>query len=114
MPMVWMRKNEHHKTRFHRSSTCRQLRKRPSRGEPHDLIEVDLDEVDVRPCLTCYPDAPRYDLLKRYCQICDSRHPCEHNGGVAISRRGHGYSFYVWPDANSMPYYRRQARQQSA
>jgi hypothetical protein len=66
---------------------------------------VDLSEVYVRPCQICYPDAPRTEVLHTYCPVCDSRHPCEHNGAVLVTT-----SFWqrrwVWPDCNQMPYYR--------
>ena len=114
MVTVWMRDDQFgRRTRFHRVPTCRQLQKRPSRGEKNDLIQVDLKDAGVRPCLTCYPDAPRYNLLKRWCEVCGTRNACEHNGGVLITDR-RGRRFWVWPDTNQMPFYRRQNKQQSA
>jgi hypothetical protein len=106
MPTVWMRENVKNQTRFHRTPYCRQLRKGPSRGTPHELIELDLNDVAARPCKTCYPDAPRIKILKTYCTICESRIACEHNGGVLIHRRVTGWPQYIWPDSNQMPYYR--------
>lgn len=105
MPTVWMRVDPKFRTRFHRSPDCRQLRKNPSRGDHHELIAVELSELGVRPCKTCYPDAPRIKILKTYCAICESRYACEHNGGVLIRDRG-GRRYWVWPDTNSMPLYR--------
>lgn len=106
MTMVWIRADPYHETRFHRTTTCRQLRKRPASGEPRPLLEVDIHDVDVRPCLTCYPDAPRLKLTKRYCEVCDSKSPCQHNGGIKVTGRA-GHRIWVWPDSPSMPYYRR-------
>jgi hypothetical protein len=105
MPMVWMRERSRNRNRFHASPDCRQLRKKPAYGEAHPLIAVDLNEVFVRPCRTCYPDAPHIEIRRAYCYICDSRRPCEHNGGVQIVRH-HGSRFWVWPDTNQMPYFR--------
>jgi hypothetical protein len=105
MPTVWMREDPKYKTRFHRTPYCRQLRKKPARGTQHELIEVDLAEIAIRPCQTCYPDAPRVKILKTYCAICESRYACEHNGGVLIRDRG-GRRYWVWPDTNQMPLYR--------
>ena len=107
MPTVWMRYESRYRTRFHRSPDCRQLTKKPARGEGLPLIAVDLEEVDARPCATCYPDAPRIKVLHRYCDICESPYPCEHNGGVLILDRA-GRRYWVWPDTNSMPLYRRR------
>jgi hypothetical protein len=112
MPTVWVRQDPKHRTRFHRGPDCRQLTKRPSRGAHHDLVAADLSVVHVRPCRTCYPDAPHLELRKRYCPICDSRHACSHNGGIAVTDR-RGRTFWVWPDTNQMPYYRRQSMQAS-
>lgn len=108
MPTVWMRVHEKHRNRFHRSPDCRQLRKRVSYGDPHQLIAVDLEEVFVRPCRTCYPDAPKIVVFKAYCVICEARFPCEHNGAVRITRR-HGEPYWVWPDTNQMPLFRKSA-----
>jgi hypothetical protein len=106
MPTVWMRENPKHLTRFHRTPDCRQLRKKPAQGDHRELVEVDLEEVFVRPCRTCYPDAPAIKLIKAYCPICDSKTPCQHNGGVQIVDR-RGRNFWVWPNTNQMPLYRR-------
>lgn len=75
-------------------------------GDHDPLIAIDLEEVAARPCRICYPDAPRIKVIKAYCEICRSRMPCEHNGGVRIVRR-HGRPYWVWPDTNQMPYFRR-------
>src|SRR5215831_4141023 len=100
MITVWMRVDPVRRaTRFHRTPDCRQLQKKPACGSPRELIEIDVSEVEVRPCGTCYPDAPRMAYLKRWCTICESRHPCEHNGGVLVIDRGNR-RFWVWPDAN--------------
>jgi hypothetical protein len=105
MPTVWMRVDASHRTRFHRSPDCRQLRKRPARGPGNELITLEPLETGARPCRTCYPDAPRISIRKRYCSECDTRYPCPHNGGVEVTDRG-GRHYWVWPDSNSMPYYR--------
>jgi hypothetical protein len=106
MPTVWMRVDAKRRTRFHRSPECRQLRKGPARGPGLPLVAIELSETGVRPCKTCYPDAPTIRLLKRYCYECDTGNPCAHNGGVLIKRRGHGFPQYVWSDSNQMPYFR--------
>ncbi len=108
MPTVWMRQDPKHRTRFHRHPECSQLRKGPARGDGHELISVDLENVFVRPCRTCYPDAPRVKTRHPYCYTCESPYACEHNGGVQITDRA-GRRFYVWPDTNQMPLYRRSA-----
>lgn len=108
MPAVWIREDPKLRTRFHRRPDCRQLTKKPSRGEHHDLVQADLEAVHVRPCRTCYPDAPHLAIRKRYCPICDTKHACAHNGGVAIKDR-RGRRFWVWPDTNQMPYYRKHS-----
>jgi|SRR5262245_40113999 len=106
MPIVWVRGNPKHTARFHRVPDCRQLRKRPAQGEAHELITIDLAELGVRPCRTCYPDAPNLKVRKAYCELCQSKRACEHNGGVLITDRA-GRHMYVWPDTNQMPLYRR-------
>jgi hypothetical protein len=108
MPTVWMRRDPKRRTRFHRSPDCRQLTKGPARGDGHELIAVDLEDVHVRPCHSCYPDAPRIKVRHPYCYTCGTAHACEHNGGVLIRDRA-GRRFYVWPDTNQMPLYRRSA-----
>jgi len=108
MPTVWIRDDPKHRTRFHRHPDCFQLTKKPSRGDHHDLVSADLSTVHVRPCRVCYPDAPHLALWKRYCPTCDTKNACRHNGGIeVIDRRGR--KFWVWPDTNQMPYYRKQA-----
>ena len=106
MPVVWMRTSEKHRTRFHRTPDCTHLTRPPSRGEHQPLIAVDLEDVGVRPCRICYPDAPRIEIKKVWCSTCKSKRPCRHNGGVRVVRRGHGLPQYVWPDTNQMPFYR--------
>lgn len=108
MPTVWMRRDPSHRTRFHRHPGCFQLTKGPARGDGHELVAVDLNEVFVRPCKTCYPDAPRTEVRHPWCHICHTPNACEHNGGVQITDRG-GRRFWVWPDTNQMPFYRTTA-----
>lgn len=103
-----MRSDPKWRTRFHRHPECRQLTKGPARGDGHDLIAVDLTNVFVRPCKTCYLDAPRIKVRHPYCYTCESAYACEHNGGVLIRDRA-GRNFYVWPDTNQMPLYRTSA-----
>lgn len=110
MVRVWVRDDQWQRTRFHRSPDCRQLRKKPSRGTTKTLFSIDLEDVVVRPCLTCYPDAPRLDIIKRYCAICRSRLACAHNGGIEVVTES-GRLRWVWPTVNNMAYYRRLARQ---
>jgi len=102
---VWIRVDPKRKNRFHRLPTCKQLRKRPAQGNPRELVQLDLELVHVRPCKTCYPDAPSTQILKRYCEICESNYACEHNGGVRVTTRV-GHHRWVWPDTNQMPFYR--------
>lgn len=106
MVMVWVRDGRVRSARFHRSPDCRNLRKRPARGTVNVLLALDLDEVLIRPCLTCYPDAPRIKMTKRYCLIHDSPMPCEHNGGVLVPMSD-GRSRHVWPDSNTYLRHRR-------
>jgi hypothetical protein len=108
MPTVWMRQDPKYRTRFHRSPECYQLTKGPARGDNNDLIPIDLDDVQTRPCKTCYPDAPRMKIRHAYCTVCESPYACEHNGGLLIRDRG-GRWYWTWPDSNSMPLYRRSA-----
>ena len=108
MPTVWIRNDPKRRTRFHRIPDCKQLKKKPAIGEHYPLIAVDLDEVHVRPCKTCYPDAPRVKIIKRYCTRCRSRTACKHNGGILITDRI-GRQLWVWPDTNQMPLYRKSA-----
>lgn len=85
MPMVWMRESN---TSFHRTEDCKQLQKKPARGNPHPVVEVDLAELNhVRPCKTCYDDAPRIKTARRFCPLCNKSkaRPCEHNGGVRVT-----------------------------
>lgn len=106
MPTVWVRSDPKRETRFHRDPDCQQLRKKPAQGEGRPLLAMDLDEVGVRPCRTCYPDAPKIQIWHRWCEICESKNACEHNGGVQVIDRGFR-RFWVWPDTNQMPFYRR-------
>ena len=108
MPTVWVRHDPKYRTRFHRSPDCRQLTKKPARGEGLPLLALDLENVFVRPCKTCYPDVPRIKMRHPYCYTCESPYACEHNGGIQITDRG-GRRYYVWPDTNQMPFYRTSA-----
>ena len=108
MPTVWVRDDPKRRTRFHRAPDCQQLRKTPSRGDHHPLVEVDLEEVGVRPCHTCYPDAPHLNIRKAFCYVCLSKYACEHNGGIEVIDRA-GRHYWVWPDTNQMPLYRQSA-----
>lgn len=100
---------------FHRSGDCAQLVKRPARGEPHPVRTGDLAELfGVRPCKTCYPDAPRFKMVRRYCPKCNVKRTlaCAHNGGMPVTityktnyvglTRDPGEivqkDIYVWPD----------------
>lgn len=100
---------------FHREADCFHITKKPPRGERGVLREVDLDEIrDQRPCLRCYPDAPRATFLRRYCPTCNTSQtrPCPHNGGIRVFYdvtyktstlyREAGETFtrekWVWPD----------------
>ena len=105
MPVVWIREDPKFDTRFHSSPDCKQLRKISATGHSRDLVARDLNDVHVRPCKTCYPDAPRLDIIKRYCEECRSRYACEHNGGVYVTLLD-GRRRWVWPDSNQMPLYR--------
>lgn len=92
-----------------------QLVKRPARGQPHPVVARDLAETfKVRPCHTCYPDAPKINVLRRYCPKCNKgrTYACPHNGGLPVRIayptnyigvvRDPGElvykTFYVWPD----------------
>jgi len=108
MLTVWVRDDPKKRSRFHRSPECFQLKKKPARGEHRPLLAMDLDDVHVRPCAVCYPDAPRLKMRHAYCYTCDSPYACEHNGGIQITDRA-GRRYWVWPDTNQMPYYRRSA-----
>lgn len=110
MVQVWVRDDPSQRTRFHRSPDCPQLTKKPPRGTSGKLLRLDLDDVVVRPCLSCYPDAPRWKVIHRYCPICSSGEACSHNGGIEVIGRS-GRRRWVWPDLNNMAYYRRLARQ---
>ena len=101
MPTVWMRDDSLLRTRFHRDPDCRQLRKKPAHGPGNPIVPVPLEMALVRPCRTCYPDAPFVKIRKAYCSFCESKHACEHNGGVLILDRA-GRDLWVWPDANLM------------
>ena len=102
---VWIRVDPKRETRFHRTQTCRQLRKRPAKGDPYELVQLDLELVHVRPCRTCFPNAPRVSIHKHYCEICESNYACEHNGGVLVIDRANRRR-WLWPDTNQMPFYR--------
>ena len=112
MPIVFFREGS---DIFHRSEECTQLVKKPARGEPHPVRSADLAVlIRVRPCHTCYPDAPRVKVAKRRCPICNKKtvRACPHNGGmpVRIEKRTSYVSLlrdpgdvvyqtiYVWPD----------------
>lgn len=91
MPTVYVRGSERVKRRFHRTEDCKQLRKKPARGEPLELQEVDLDDLRFKtPCRDCYPDTPRARSVHLRCSICHPRkdyiYPCPHNGGVPVYR----------------------------
>lgn len=104
MPTVYLKSDHLHRTRFHRDPRCRELIKPSARGgDGNPVLALDLEDVTARPCLRCYPDAPHIDILKQYCPLCDSRHACEHNGGVQIIDRG-GRRYWMWPDNNSFRY----------
>jgi len=70
---------------------------------------MDLDQVPYRPCRTCYPDAPRVDVRRQYCEKCESPYACAHNGGVLVITRA-GHRRWLWPDTEQMPWYRREGR----
>src|SRR5262245_60864134 len=103
MVRVWVRDDAWQRTRFHRDPSCWQLTKKPSRGTTKTLLCLDLEDVVVRPCLTCYPDAPRLNIIHRYCHECRSRYPCTHNGGIEVVGLD-GRSRWAWPDVNNMAY----------
>jgi hypothetical protein len=49
---------------------------------------MDLDKINFKtPCKTCYPDAPRIPVARRFCSICNKGkpYPCQHNGGVKVT-----------------------------
>jgi hypothetical protein len=112
VPTVFMRESA---ASFHRTEDCQQLLKRPARGNPHPVVEVDLADLNfVRPCRNCYPDAPRIKVVRRFCPLCNKSEtrPCRHNGGVPVTigrpiryislLRDPGdeqnVTIYVWPD----------------
>ena len=73
---------------FHRHAECVQLQKRPARGEAKPIVEADLNDVNFKhPCLTCYPDAPRPKVVRRWCEQCNYQriNPCPHNGAVKVT-----------------------------
>jgi hypothetical protein len=113
---VYVRGTENHRRVFHQDPDCRQLTKKPSRGEPQDLLEVEIADLRFqRPCLTCYPDAPRARAARRFCKKCNTNtaRACRHNGGIKVLKEytwksstvlhdaGETYVkvSYVWPDA---------------
>lgn len=92
---------------FHKTETCIQLIKKPSRGAAHEVLSTDLaDLFGVRPCLACYPDAPRVKIHRKHCPTCNKVRieACPHNGGVHViiqfktKRKVVNKPFYVWPD----------------
>ena len=108
-------------TRFHRHAECYQLTKPPARGEPQELLAVDLRTVAKPvPCKSCYPDAPRPRVARRFCPKCNkhSARACAHNGGVPVvltyettyrsllREPGDECSrvIYVWPDRARLYY----------
>jgi hypothetical protein len=104
MPTVFLRQTRQtYLQKFHKSPDCVKLTKPPARGAAHPLVEVDLRDVPhPNPCYVCYPDAPRVQIVRRYCQICDFgfAKPCPHNGGVKVPTpyKGGIRWQYVWPD----------------
>lgn len=108
MPTVWIRADPSRRTRFHRDPRCWQLTKSPAVGQHWDLLAVDLNDVDVRPCRTCYPDAPKITVFKGYCEWHQSTRPCVHNGGTKVTYSDGRYG-WVWPDTNQMPAFRKRA-----
>lgn len=57
-------------------------------GQHRPTAAVELAELSLaRPCKTCYPDAPRIKVVRRFCPICNTNcpQPCEHNGGVRVT-----------------------------
>lgn len=106
MPTVYRSETS---TRFHRSRTCKQLKRPSIKG----IIEQDLDDVRGIPCRTCYPDAPKVSSIHRRCSTCggDTNVPCAHNGGVLVRQEiprrqtlmaGPGETYvryaWVWPE----------------
>jgi hypothetical protein len=86
MPTVFVRSVD--RPRFHRNQDCRHLTKPPPKGTAHPVRTVELAElIGARPCLVCYPEAPRAKVVHRSCRICPSKtlKPCEHNGGVLVT-----------------------------
>ena len=91
---------------FHKSPDCGGL------ARFNDLNQISLDEITTqRPCLWCYPDAPRVSFVKRFCNQCNTTRvrPCVHNGGVRVPMRVKTGKvstiedtfvrwIYVWPD----------------
>jgi len=107
MPTVYVRADPKYRTRFHRDARCRHLTKRSQSGTNHPLVAIDLEEAQGRPCLHCYPDAPRVEIHKAYCPVCASNYACQHNGGIQIIDRG-GRTYWTWPDSNSCRWFRQQ------
>lgn len=112
MPTVYYRSTS---SIFHKSEDCKQLKKKPARGQDSETLSTDLKDLhNVRPCRTCYPDAPRVKVTRRRCETCNKTYiyPCAHNGGVPVTvtyktsyvglLRDPGAEvkkqIYVWPD----------------
>jgi len=86
MPTVFVRESSDYR-KFHQTKTCAMLTKKPAKGEPRPLLEVDLKDLKFAvPCKYCYPDAPRAKSMHLRCQICYPQRPapCKHNGGVPV------------------------------
>ena len=110
MPTVYLRADPKGRNRFHRDPECHQLRKKSSRGDDHELVARDLEDVYARPCLACYPDAPRVRIFKAYCATCDTKYACPHNGGVPVLTPWNPYHkterlLWLWPDNNHLRQY---------
>lgn len=104
-PTVYMREGLSPRNRFHRIPDCDRLR------GPSQAVDLN-DVVKPSPCRTCYRDAPRVKVVRRYCPDCDTSYPCPHNGGVQVlltgvttytsALRDPGDTYtrraYVWPD----------------
>ncbi len=87
MAHVYVTDSNPYRQKFHRSEDCTQLTKRPAKGVPQEIRQIDIQDVgDALPCLRCYPDAPRAKSLHKYCHTCDTGmiRPCAHNGGVKV------------------------------
>lgn len=104
MPTVYLRQTKQTTLqKFHKTEDCPKLQKRPARGTAHPLVAMDLRDVPhPNPCYTCYPDAPRTKVLRRYCHVCDLgfAKPCPHNGGVKVLTpyQSSYRTQHVWPE----------------